>query len=74
MGDHEKYRIDEIAADGQPIAPEDVKTKFIKQCGVVVREYIPITFREWHSQTGQEFLMSDPKAKKSFGKGSRLIS
>ena len=48
MKDHEKYRIDEIATDGEPIAPEDVKTKFIKQCRVVVREYVPITFQEWN--------------------------
>ena len=36
-----------IAKDGQPIAPEDVKVKFIKHCGVIVRDYVPITIREW---------------------------
>jgi hypothetical protein len=40
--------IEEVAKDGQPIAPEDVKKKFVKACGVVVRDCIPITVREWH--------------------------
>ena len=47
MGDHERYRIEVIDKDGQPIAPEDVKVKFIKQCGVIVRDYVPINVREW---------------------------
>ena len=30
------------------MAPTDVAKKIVKQCGVVVRDYIPITVREWH--------------------------
>ena len=48
MGEHERYRIEEVAEDGEPIAPADVAKKIIKQCGVVVRDYIPITVREWN--------------------------
>ena len=29
------------------MAPADVKGKFVKQCGVLVRDYVLITFREW---------------------------
>ena len=48
MGDHERYRIEKVAEDGTPTAPPDVKNKMVKQCGVLVRDYIPITVREWH--------------------------
>ena len=48
MDDHARYRIEQVAQDGQPIAPIDVKQKCVKQCGVVVRDYIPITVREWN--------------------------
>ena len=68
------YRIEEVAEDGEPIAPADVAKKIIKQCGVVVRYYIPITVREWNKPRRQEFVMSAPKAKITFGKSSWLIS
>jgi len=29
------------------MAPADVKGKFVKQCGVLVRDYVPITVQEW---------------------------
>ena len=48
MGDHERYRIVKVAEDGTPIAPPDVAKKIVKQCGVIVRDYISITVREWH--------------------------
>ena len=43
-----RYRIEEVAKDGEPIAPEDVRKKFVKACGVVVRDNIPITVQEWN--------------------------
>ena len=48
MDDHARYRIEQVAQNGQPIAPIDVKQKFVKQYGVVVRDYNPITVREWN--------------------------
>ena len=48
MGDQERYRIEKVAEDGTPIAPPDVAKKIVKQCGVIVRDYIPITVREWN--------------------------
>ena len=43
-----RYRIAAISPAGQPISPPDVKNKFVKACGVVVRDHIPITVRDWN--------------------------
>ena len=48
MGDDIKLNIDEVAEDGEPIAPEKNARKFINQCGVIVRDQIPITVQEWN--------------------------
>jgi hypothetical protein len=37
-----RYRIEVVGLDGELIAPDDVAKKFVKQCGVLVRDYIPI--------------------------------
>ena len=47
LDDGERYMIERVSIDGQPIAPTDVKQKFVKACRVVVRDHIPITTREW---------------------------
>jgi len=44
----QRFTIDEIAADGRPLAPKKHVTAFVKQCGVIVRDTIPITVQEWH--------------------------
>jgi len=43
LGDDIKLNIDEAAEYGEPIAPEKNARKFINQCGVIVRDNIPIT-------------------------------
>ena len=48
LDDHERYRIEKFAQDGEPIAPKEVRKKFVKQCGVIIRDYIPIIVREWN--------------------------
>jgi hypothetical protein len=48
LGDGIKYNIDEVAEDGEPIAPVQNARKFIYQCRVIVRDNIPITIREWN--------------------------
>ena len=60
-----RYRIEEVAKDGQPIAPKDVAKKFVKQCGVVVRDYIPITIREWHGPRAEGVSYVGPKGKEN---------
>ena len=47
MKEHEKYRIEKIAANGAPELPAAVFQKYVKQCGVLVRDHIPITVQEW---------------------------
>ena len=68
MDDHERYRIEEVSQDGQPIAPNDVKQKFVKQCGVVVRDYIPITVREWNKPRAGGVRYAGPLAKENLWK------
>lgn len=48
LGAGEKFAILEVATDGEPIAPKENRRKFINQCGVVVRDQIPITTHQWH--------------------------
>jgi hypothetical protein len=43
-----RYRIEVVGVDGEPQAPDDVAKKCVKQCGVLVRDYIPITVQEWN--------------------------
>jgi hypothetical protein len=47
LEEHERYRIEEIGEDGEHIAPAAHTSKFTRQCGVLVRDNIPITLREW---------------------------
>jgi hypothetical protein len=47
LEEHERYRIEEIGEDGKPIAPAAHTSKFTRQCGVLVRDNISITIREW---------------------------
>jgi hypothetical protein len=54
LGDHEKYPIFELDEDGTPLAPEENVKKFIRQCGVIVRDTIPITIREWNKPKQEE--------------------
>jgi hypothetical protein len=46
-----RYRIEEVGVDGTP-APEEVYTQFVKSCGVIVRDNVPITIQEWNRPSG----------------------
>ena len=48
MKQGETYTIEVVSATGRPLEPEAHYTKFINQCGVVVRDSVPITVQEWH--------------------------
>ena len=54
MGDHERFRIEDVAKDGKPTAPKVVANKFVAQCGVIVRDLIPITIRNWNRPADAE--------------------
>ena len=66
MKEHERYRIEKIAADGAPELPKGVFQKYVKQCGVLVRDKIPIIVREWHKpRQGPGVLYVGDKAKET---------
>jgi hypothetical protein len=46
LEEHERYWIEEIGEDGEPIAPAAHTIKFTRQCRVLVRDNFPITLRE----------------------------
>jgi hypothetical protein len=47
LEEHERYQIEKIGEDGEPIAPAAHASKFTRQCGVLVRDNILITIQEW---------------------------
>src|SRR5664279_2347992 len=48
MGDTKHLTIDAVSEDGEPLEPRKTTTAFVCQCGVLVRDNIPITIREWN--------------------------
>ena len=40
--------IDEVSVKGKPEKPEGIYTKYVAQCGVLVRDMVPITVAEWN--------------------------
>ena len=48
MKEGQKIIIDIVSAGGEPLEPLECRRKFINQCGVLVRDMVPITFQEWH--------------------------
>ena len=47
MRSDERFEITAIARDGQPIEPIRTKEAFAAQCGVLVRDKIPISIHQW---------------------------
>ena len=47
MSSDEKFEIIQIVRDGQPIEPLRTKSTFVAQCGVLVRDKIPISIQQW---------------------------
>ena len=42
-----KYNIDSIKASGEPLTPKNIASKFVRQCGVLVKDQLPISIQEW---------------------------
>jgi hypothetical protein len=40
--------IQAVSALGEPTHPKANATKFVNECGVLVRDHIPINTQEWH--------------------------
>ena len=45
---NQRLRIEDVAEDGEPTAPRKNAQLFVAQCGVIVRDTIPITIQEWN--------------------------
>ena len=42
-----KYNIDSIKASGEPLTPKNIANKWTRQCGVLVKDKLPISIQEW---------------------------
>ena len=42
-----KYNIDSIKASGEPLTPKNIANKWTHQCGVLVKDLLPISIQEW---------------------------
>ena len=58
MRQDERFTITAIARDGQPIEPIRTKDAFAAQCGVLVRDKIPISIHQWYKPKKEDPDMS----------------
>ena len=63
MGENERYHLEVIGSDGTPLAPAKNVTHFVSQCGVVVRDNVPISTREWQKRKKEEVSYVDDRTK-----------
>ena len=54
MSSDEKFEIIQIARDGQPIESYRTKKAFVAQCGVLVRDKIPISIQQWYKPKNED--------------------
>ena len=43
-----RFSIDLVSPQGQPLEPKEAANAFTSQCGVIVRDKVPITTRNWN--------------------------
>jgi hypothetical protein len=48
------YTFEIILPTGEPKLPKKVADTFKKQCGVLVRDHVPISVREWNKRKGAD--------------------
>ena len=54
MAEDAHLRIEVVSAEGKPLEPKANASKFVHQCGVIVRDTVPISVQEWHKPTKVE--------------------
>ena len=61
-----KYNIDAIKDNGKPVEPKKNAGKFIRQCGVLVKDQLPISIQEWKrpAKPCPDLTFVDDRAKK----------
>jgi hypothetical protein len=60
----ERCIIIEVAHDGEPMTPANAAGKYIRECGRLVRDHIPISFRLWKSNNANEQSVAVPQRDK----------
>ena len=60
----ERYHIEVIGEDGEPLAPVAHAKKFKAQAGVIVRDNLDIRIREWHKQKDETIPFVEDRTKK----------
>jgi len=63
LGDNQRFKIEEVAEDGEPIAPAQHARLFVNQCGVILRDNIPITTQEWNKPKADGVSYVDDRSK-----------
>lgn len=51
------YKITEVSELGKPIAPKKIADKFVSQCGAIVRDNVPISYREWKGREDNPYVV-----------------
>ena len=54
MSSKERLIIEQVYRSGEPAWPIKTATKFTSQCGVVVRDLIPISIQEWNEPAKED--------------------
>ena len=47
LKDGVKYHIESIKPSGEPLTPKNIANKWTRQCGVLVKDQLPISIQEW---------------------------
>jgi len=63
LGDNERFNIKEVDAHGKPSAPKRSEDTFQSQCGVVVRDSVPISIQEWNKPKADDVTYVDDISK-----------
>jgi hypothetical protein len=53
------YQITEVSDDGEPCAPKEIKDKYVSQCGAIVWDNMPISYREWKGKADNPHVVPD---------------
>ena len=58
MCSDERFEITAITRDGKPVEPIQTKEAFAAQCGVLVRDKIPISIHQWYKPKNEDLEVS----------------
>ena len=61
-----RFIITEVAPDGESIALEAAAKKYVRQCGCLVRDHIPISFMLWKANNPSEQRDAVPEREKEW--------